>query len=157
MQLAQLQYVPHIDLFLQALRINRERLNSKSKVAIDAKLLKTLLRTLVSCAPFSEEFYLETYPDIAEAYAAGQIPSLRQHFLDHGYFEGRVGAPAEVDEEFYTDLYKDVVQGMLRGDVKSATDHYDSSGYAEGRTPSAALKPTIDKWLAVLRDDVARA
>lgn len=36
-------YIPHIDLLLQALRVNRDRLNSKSKIAIDAKLLKTLM------------------------------------------------------------------------------------------------------------------
>src|ERR1019366_6054489 len=115
---------------LQALHINRDRLNSKSKVAIDAKLLKALLKTIVQCAPFSEEFYLEAYADIAEAYAAGQIPDLHRHYIEFGYFEGRVGAPGEVDEAYYTNLYKDVGQAMLSGDVKSGAEHYQESGCA---------------------------
>ena len=34
---------------------------------IDAKLLKTLLQTMVANAPFSEEFYKQNYPDLAAA------------------------------------------------------------------------------------------
>jgi hypothetical protein len=154
--LAALQYVPHIDVLLQALRINRERLDSKSKVAIDAKLLKSLLRTIAECMPFSEKFYLETYPDLAEAYTAGQIPSLREHFIELGFFEGRFGAPPPVDEAYYTNLYKDVGQALLRGDVKSGAEHYQRSGHAESRVPSAQLKPFVDAWVSVLRDDAGR-
>ena len=155
--MAQLPYVPHIELFLQALRINRERLNSRSKVAIDAKLLKTLLQTIVECAPFSEEFYLRTYPDIAEAHAAGDLTDLRRHFVEHGWFEGRAGAPMEVDAAWYTRRYQDVGQAVLRGEVKSVADHFRQSGYAEGRSPAPALEPVIERWLSVLRDSTGRA
>ena len=154
--MASLQYVPHVDLFLHALRINRERLHSKSKVAIDAKLLKALLKTIVQCAPFSEEYYLETYPDIAEAYAAGQISDLRRHFVEFGYFEGRVGAAPPVDEAYYTSLYKDVGQAMLSGDIKSGAEHYQGPGCAEGRVPNAQLKPVVDAWMELLGDDAGR-
>jgi hypothetical protein len=156
MQLTSLQYVPHVDLFLQALRINRERLNSKSKVAIDAKLLKALLKTIVQCAPFSEEFYLEAYADIAEAYAAGQIPDLHRHYIEFGFFEGRVGAPAPVDEAYYTNLYKDVGQAMLSGEVKSGAEHYIEQGSAEGRIPNLQLKPVVESWMDVLGGDAGR-
>ncbi len=155
--MAQLPYVPHIDLFLQALRINRERLNSRSKVAVDAKLLKLLLQTIVECAPFSEEFYLQNYPDIAEAHAAGDLTDLRQHFVEHGYFEGRIGAPIEVDAAYYTRLYQDVGQAVLRGEVKSVAQHFRQSGYAEGRIPRATLEPVVERWLSVLRDGTGRA
>jgi hypothetical protein len=154
--LAQLPYVPHVDLFLQALRINRERLDSKSKIAIDAKLLKALLRAVVECGPFCEQFYLETYPDIAKAHEAGELPDLKQHYIEHGYFEGRVGAPAAVDEEYYASHYQDVAQAMTRGNLKSIAQHYQQSGYAEGRIPSAALEPAIEKWLSVLRENPGR-
>ena len=154
--MAQLPYVPHIDLFLRALRINRERLDSKSKVAIDAKLVKALLRTIVECAPFSEQFYLETYPDIAEAYAAGGIADLKQHYVEHGYFEGRIGAPVDVDEEYYANHNEDVVAAMTRGNLESITQHYQQSGYAEGRIPSAALESVVEEWLSVLRDGAGR-
>jgi len=155
-QLTSLQYIPHVDLILHVLRINRERLNSKSKVAIDAKLLKALLRTIVQCAPFSEEFYLEAYSDIAEAYAAGQIPDLHRHYVEFGYFEGRIGAPPPVDEAYYTGLYKDVGQAMLSGDVRSGAEHYLQSGCAEGRIPSPQLKPLVDAWMELLGDDAGR-
>lgn len=106
------EYLPHIDLLLQALRVNRDRLNSKSKVAIDAKLLRGLVQAMVARAPFSDEFYLQTYPDIAQAHAAGTIPDLHRHFIESGFFEGRFGVPPTVDEAFYTSYYKDVGQAL---------------------------------------------
>ena len=154
--MGQLPYVPHIDLFLQALRINRERLDSRSKVAIDARLLKALLQTIVECAPFSEEFYLQNYPDIAKAHAAGELNDPKRHFVERGYFEGRVGAPGEVDEAYYRRRYPDVEQAVLRGELKSIADHFNQSGYAEGRSPSAALEPFVEKWLSVLHDNSGR-
>jgi hypothetical protein len=155
-QLPPLQYVPHIDLLLQVLRINRERLNSKSKIAIDAKLLKALLKTIVECTEFSEEFYLETYPDIAEAYAAGQIPDLRRHYIEFGFFEGRIGAPPPVDEAWYTSQYKDVGQALMTGELGSGAEHYLQSGSAEGRVPNAQLKPLVDQWMELLAGDAGR-
>ena len=150
-------YLPHIDLLLHALRINRDRLNSRSKIAIDAKLLRGLLRAIVAMLPFSEEFYLATYPDIAEAHASGQIPDLRQHFLDSGFFEGRFGADPGVDDAFYATQYKDVAKAVLKGEVPSALDHYLHTGAAEGRVPSAAAQPAVEGWMAILRDDNGRS
>ena len=106
------EYLPHIEPLLQALRVNRERLNSKSKIAIDAKLLRGLIQAIIARSPFSDEFYLDAYPDIAEAHAAGNIPDLHRHFVESGFFEGRFGAPPEVDEAFYTTYYKDVGQAV---------------------------------------------
>lgn len=145
-------YIPHIDLLLQALRVNRDRLNSKSKIAIDARLLKTLMQTMVASAPFSEEFYKQNYPDLASANAAGQIPDLHQHFAETGYFEGRFGAPPTVDEAFYTGTYKDVGQAVLKGDVTSGTEHYLRSGASEGRIPNEEIRPLLEAWMVVLRE-----
>jgi hypothetical protein len=145
------QYLPHLDLLAQSMRINRERLNSRSKIAIDAKLLRLLLQNLVSHMPFSEPFYRATYEDLNAAAAAGQIPDLHRHFVETGYFEGRIGAPPEVDEAFYVASYPDVAIAIERGDVASAAEHYLRSGAAEGRVPSAALKPEIDHWMGLLR------
>lgn len=149
-------FLPHIDLLLQALRINRERLASRSKIAIDARMLRALLQSLAESLPFSEEFYLETYPDVADAYAAGKIPDLRQHFVDSGYLEGRLGSAPEVDEAFYSATYRDVAQVIARGDVSSGLEHYLRSGASEGRLPNAASKPAVENWMAVLREDGAR-
>ena len=144
-------YLPHVDLMLQAMRINRDRLNSRSKIAIDAKLLRLILQSAVAHLPFSPEFYRRTYPDIADAAAAGQIPDLHRHYVETGFFEGRIGAPPPVDEAFYTGMYPDVAQAVLRGDVASGREHYLRSGVAEGRVPSEQLRPDVEAWLSVLR------
>jgi len=144
-------YFPHLDVLLQAMRISRDRLNGRSKVAIDAKLLRRILQCVAIHLPFSEEFYRGTYPDIAQAVAAGRIPDLHRHFVETGFFEGRLGAPPPVDEGFYRGLYKDVAAAIARGDVNSGAEHYVRSGAAEGRVPSADLKPEIDGWMSVLR------
>lgn len=151
-----MDYLPHIDQFLRALRINRERLSSRSKVAIDAKLLRMLLQSLAERAPFSEEFYLRNNPDIAEAHARGEIEDLRAHFVELGFFEGRSGSAPPVDEAWYTATYSDVAEAIRRGDVASGTEHYLRSGCAEGRVPNPGAKPAIDAWAMVLRDDLAR-
>lgn len=147
------EYLPHIDLLLQALRINRERLNSKSKIAIDAKLLRGLIQAAVARMPFSEEFYLNAYPDIAEAHAGGTISDPHQHFVEVGFLEGRFGAPPPVDETYYTSLYKDVAQAITRGDIQSGQEHYLRQGAAEGRVPNRQIKPEVDFWISILRDD----
>lgn len=145
------QDVPHVDLLAQAMRINRERLNSRSKIAIDAKLLRLILQNLVSHMPFSDQFYRETYADIGAAAAAGQIPDLHRHYVETGYFEGRLGSPSEVDEVFYLANYPDVATAIARGEVGSGAEHFVRSGAAEGRVPSEALRPEIDAWMGLLR------
>lgn len=147
------EYVPHIELLLRALRINRERLGSKAKIAIDAKLLRGLIQAMVAGAPFSEEFYLQTYPDIAEAHAAGKLPDLHRHFVESGFFEGRLGTSPEVDEKFYLSLYRDVGQAVSCGEVASATEHYVRQGAAEGRLPNRQCKPEVDYWASLLGDE----
>ncbi len=151
-----MEYLPHIDMFLRALRINRERLGSKTKIAVDAKLLRHMLQSLAEAAPFSDDFYLENNPDVAQAHAAGQIANLRAHFVEQGYFEGRSGAAPAVNEAFYASSYPDVADAVRRGDVVSGTEHYLRSGAAEGRVPNAQAKLQIESWMAVLRDEAAR-
>jgi hypothetical protein len=145
-----MEYFPHIEMLLHALRINRERLNGRSKVAIDAKLLRRLIELAVAQLPFSAEFYAQTYPDIAEARAAGKIPDLHKHFIETGFFEGRQGVAPAIDEAYYRGAYRDVALAVQRGDVASGLEHYLRSGAAEGRVPSAPLKPEVDSWMSIL-------
>ncbi len=143
-------YVPPIAILLKALRVNRERLDSAAKIAVDARLLRRLIVEMVARAPFSEEFYLETYPDIAEAHAAGKLADLHRHFVEVGFFEGRLGIAPAVDETFYLSLYRDVAQAVTRGEIASATDHYIRQGMAEGRVPNAEVKPAVDLWASLI-------
>ncbi len=135
---------------LQSLRINRERLGSKAKIAIDAKLLRALLQALVANAPFSEAFYTATYPDIAQAHVSGRIPDLHKHFIEAGFFEGRMGASPDVDETFYTTTYRDVGEAVQNGSVPSGQEHYLRSGAAEGRVPNPDTQTVIDTWMQAL-------
>jgi hypothetical protein len=145
------QYVPHIDLLTHSMRITRERLNSRSKIAIDVRLLRLVLQALVSHLPFSEPFYRATYGDLDAAAAAGAIPDLHRHFVETGFFEGRMAAPPEVDEAFYVALYPDVAGAIERGEVGSGAEHYLRSGAAEGRIPTPAVKAEVDEWMSLLR------
>jgi hypothetical protein len=144
-------YFPHVDLILQSMRIDCERLNGRGKIAIDAPLLRLLLQSAVARLPFSAPFYLATYPDIAAAAASGQITDLHRHYIDTGWFEGRMGSPPEVDEAAYRGAYADVADAIAEGRVRSAHDHYMQSGAAEGRVPAPALAGVVAQWMRVLR------
>lgn len=154
--LNQPMFLPHIELLLQSLRISRERLNSRSKVAIDTRLLRTMLQCLARQLPFDTKFYLANNPDIAAAHAAGTITDLHEHFLEAGFFEGRFGAEPLVDESFYAASYQDIGAAIRRGDIVSGSDHYMRSGAAEGRVPSEEMQSEVERWAAVLSDDVTR-
>lgn len=144
--------MPHIDLLLRGMRISRERLHSRSKVAVDAKLLRALIRAAVHQTPFDPDFYLATYPDVAEAHRSGSVADLHEHYVETGFFEGRMGAPGGVDEPFYISTYPDVGDAMQAGEVVTATEHYVRSGAAEGRLPNPDLKREIDSWTQILRE-----
>ncbi len=145
-------YLPHVSLILRGLRISRERLDGDGKIAVDARLLRALLQTGLAATAFSAEFYRATYPDIAAAHDAGLIPDLHRHYLEAGYFEGRLGAPPAIDEAYYLASYPDVAEAVQRGEMASAGRHYIESGAAEGRSPNPDIKPVIEAWLAVLRE-----
>jgi hypothetical protein len=61
-----------------------------------------------------------------------------------------------VNEAFYASTYPDVAEAVRRGDVSSGTEHYLRSGASEARTPNPQIKPAIEAWGAVLRDETAR-
>ncbi len=150
--MADATFMPHIELLLQSMRISRERLTSRSKVAIDTRVLRALLEALASQMPFDPQFYLDHNPDIASAHKAGQIKDLHKHFVETGFLEGRFGAQPPVDEAFYTSVYKDIAPAIRRGDISSATEHYIRAGAAEGRVPSEAVRPMVERWASVLSD-----
>ena len=40
--------------------------------------------------------YRRAYPDVAAAIDSGSFESARQHYIEHGYFEGRSPCPGEI-------------------------------------------------------------
>jgi SAM-dependent methyltransferase len=57
------------------------------------KILRGVLRLFVAAIPFDRDFYLGRYPDLMKASVSGKLLDARQHFVEHGYFEGRCGHP----------------------------------------------------------------
>lgn len=140
-------YVPNFRWLTDTMGVRQERvLQSSSRVAVPAPLLRRMFQALAEAAPFSEAFYLATYEDVREAHQRGEIPDPRRHFVETGYFEGRVGAKPEIDEAFYRRTYPDVEAAIRGKHVSCATEHYLRSGVYEGRMPSAAMQQHMEVW-----------
>jgi hypothetical protein len=127
--------IPSFKLLKQ--RLSVVTVNGQLKVNNTYDEFLDIVRLLLRSVPFDEAWYLTEYPDIAEAVAAGEAKSARHHFIDSGYFEGRLPAPLEVDEAWYLSEYPDVAEGIERGEILSARQHFLEHGYEEGRSASA--------------------
>ena len=115
-------------------------------VTIDAKTLKLLLRFVALSADFDEATYLTENPDVAEAFEAGKIGDLRQHFIDFGFFEGRKAATPKFDEDWYLKIYPDVADSVKEGAITSARVHFLNRGEVEMRSPNEELLPWMQAW-----------
>ncbi len=96
-----------------------------------------VLRLLLAGIDIDETWYLAQNPDIAQAVESGTIKSARQHFVEHGYFEGRPPFHIVVDEQWYLLQNPDVAESVRSGTVESAQRHFELDGYREGRLPCA--------------------
>ena len=130
--------LPHSRVLLDGLKVTHERLRLSSKAAVPLPLLRAILSVAVRQFPFDEEFYLQSYPDVREAYHGGTISDLRDHFVNDGYFEGRLGSLSDFDEKFYLETYPDIAAAIANGSIESAADHYMRAGAAEGRCANEA-------------------
>jgi hypothetical protein len=97
--------------------------------------LLNALRVLLASIDVNEDRYLERNPDIAQAIAAGEVESAKRHFVEHGYFEGRLPFPITVDEWWYLSQNPDVAENIRKGVEESAQRHFELHGYREGRLP----------------------
>lgn len=107
----------------------------KSTVSASYDEFLDLVRALLSVIEVDETWYLEKYPDVAEAIKAGKVASARQHFLHNGYFEGRLPFALKVDERWYLTEHPGVAEYIRAGRLESAQQHFDHDGYREGRLP----------------------
>jgi len=107
----------------------------KSARGADKDAVQAFVRALLIGMEINEDWYLRRYPDIGEAIAAGTFASGRQHFISHGYFEGRVPFPIQVDPDWYLAQYPEVAKAIASGIVESAQKHFEEHGYREGRAP----------------------
>ncbi|HEV8680289.1 MAG TPA: phytanoyl-CoA dioxygenase family protein [Stellaceae bacterium] len=83
---------------------------------------------------FDEEWYLRTYPDVADAVRAGNIGSGLLHYLAHGRDEGR-RPRAGFDAAWYAKAYP-AVAGEVGSDAADALErHYRERGRYRGYLP----------------------
>jgi hypothetical protein len=138
--------LPNARLLLDALTVSFERLKTGGKAAVPLPVLRAILSVAVASLPFSEEFYLSTYSDVAAAHKAGQIQDLHSHFVASGFFEGRLGGKPEVDESFYRKTYPDVAMAITKGEVASGYEHFIKAGALEGRSPNPGFMRSMKYW-----------
>jgi hypothetical protein len=130
-----MSYVPPFSVLKQSFEFK----STKSGLMATASYedLVRVIKQLLLCVDFDEEWYLEAYPDIAEAVRDGRVPSARQHFLENGYFEGRIPVRIPFDEKWYLETYPDIAAAVESGEIPSAERHFRDIGYFEGRLPHA--------------------
>jgi len=145
-----LAWPPNGKVLLDSLLLNPEKLRSDTKTVIKVSVIRALLRLVVSKLPFDAEFYCSTYLDVAAAHRAGAIADLHEHFINAGFFEGRLGAKPAFDADFYLQMYPDVAEAVRTGAVESALYHYLNGGAAEGRFANSDDRAASERWLDIV-------
>ena len=128
-----MKYVPPFDFIRRSVEISTIR--GELRVNVSYEDFVRLLKRMIAGTEVDEEWYLRTYEDIAKAVREGTIKSAQHHFVEDGYFEGRLPFPMKVDERWYMTQYPDVADSVRRGILQSAQAHFDEDGYREGRLP----------------------
>lgn len=93
----------------------------------DIQKLKKQTRQLQASKYFDGEWYLSSYPDVADS---AMEPAA--HYLQYGASEGR-NPSAEFDTNWYLQTYQDVSEAGLNPLI-----HFLDHGQAEGRAPNPA-------------------
>ena len=145
-------YVPSFALVARAIGLSDGALDSPGteSLKVDREAMKLLLRFVAFAADFDEKTYLKRNPDIATAYEEGKITDLRNHFVESGFFEGRIASDVRFDEEWYLQIYPDVADAVREGVIPSAITHFKHRGELELRSPNEASLPWIQAWAGVL-------
>ena len=94
-----------------------------------------VIKLLLQSVDVDESWYRAQYPDVAEAIDDGLHQSAKRHFIDSGYFEGRLPGEMVVSEEWYLKTYPDVAEGVNDCLFASGAEHFKLYGYEEGRLP----------------------
>ena len=128
-----MKYLPPFDLIRRMVEVSTVR--GELRVSLSYDDFIKILRMMISGIEVDEGWYLKEHEDIARAVAGGAVASAKQHFLDDGYFEGRLPFAMPVDERWYLEQYPDVAESVRKGIVSSGQQHFSEDGYREGRLP----------------------
>jgi len=146
------RYLPPIQVLLRGLGISELPVDCQ-KIEVSGRFLRHILGELARGVCFDADFYAKANPDVEAAVSAGQSPSLIEHFVTHGFFEGRLSAPIRLDPEWYARRYPDLA-GLSAAELAR---HYAEYGRFEGRVGvpddaaamrwSAAVKELGTGWI----------
>ena len=128
-----MKYLPPFELIRRSIEISTVR--GELRVNLSYENFVDILRTMIRGVEVDEAWYARTYEDIGNAVKGGALRSSKQHFVDDGYFEGRLPFPIRVDERWYLTQNPDVADSIRKGAVESAQEHFIKDGYREGRLP----------------------
>jgi len=98
-------------------------------VSVELSKLKALISVIIEKEPFDENWYLETYPDVGQALKKGTVKSAKLHYVETGYFEGRLPGLGDFDTKKYIQKNPD----LARMTDDEALAHFIYTGYSEGR------------------------
>jgi hypothetical protein len=138
-------FVPPCRLLLDRLGLTETDLK-KETVTVSAKYLRVLIQQFARAAPFDPEWYATRYPDVEGAVLAGDVPSLQEHFINAGYFEGRLPHELSFDPIWYHSHYKDIAAVFSSDDIVGMRNHYLTGGYYEGRVGTECALPLAEEW-----------
>src|ERR1017187_9861385 len=82
---------------------------------------------------FDEAWYLQAYPDVAEAVRDGVVPSGLTHYVKYGRDEGRL--PSAFDPKWYAKVYPVAAQEVGSTDARALRHHYINIGRFRGYRP----------------------
>jgi hypothetical protein len=129
------KYLPPFESIRRSIEISTVR--GELRVNLSYENFVAILRTMIRGIEVDQAWYAKAYEDIGGAVKDGVVRSAQQHFVDDGYFEGRLPFPIVVDERWYLSENPDVAESIRKGIVESAQEHFDMNGYREGRLPFA--------------------
>ena len=128
-----MQYLPPFDVIKSEVATLSVRGELRVSMPYDAFL--KVIKMFAAALDVDERWYLRHYDDIEKAVRSGTLRSGRQHFIDDGYFEGRLPFPIRVDEQWYLAQNPDVAEDVRKGAIASGQAHFEEFGYREGRLP----------------------
>ena len=136
-----MKYLPPFEMLKSLLTISNVK--GEMMVSCSYENLMQMVRKIIIGIEVDEQWYLQRYPDIADAIKKGVVQSARLHFVNDGYFEGRIPFPIHVDERYYLSQNAGVADYVRKGMLESGQQHFDENGYQEGRQPFPLATPDL--------------
>lgn len=104
---------------------------------------------------FDPEWYLKTYPEVAEAVKSGQIRNPLHHFLTNTTPVDFCGLEW-FSEAYYLEQYPDIADAIATGQLRSAYDHFLRYGAFERRRPHPDVDLNAYFFSGTVRADIER-